>query len=348
MTRVGTGAGQGAGTAGGPGGTRTPADAVAHIRPPDWDWSFGVDGALALDRHELEPEPEEGSGGAPSRTGSLKGRRRFATVPPMSPPVTHRRAATRRVPRARRRQQERERRLRRLAVLVVLAAVALITLLLTAFGGSGGSASQQTPAPARASRLLPAGPPRTQIVARLDALRIQMPISQSRVTAIGYQGGSGDAVALHPVGTQANQGLFGRIVRAIVGGSSGSPHWYQLPGGLGPSTSAIDVGAAAGTDVYAPVDGTVVALEDVVLDDRVYGSRVDIQPASAPSLVVSVSHVHVDPSLTVGSVLTAAASRLGTVVDFSGAERQALARYTNDAGNHVVVEVHRTATSGAY
>ena len=120
--------------------------------------------------------------------------------------------------------------------------------------------------------------------------------------------------------------------------------WFQLPGGQGPATSALQVGAAAGTDAYSPVDGTVLSIGDVVLNGRSYGARIDIQPTGVPSLVVSVSHVTVDPSLVVGSPLTAGSSKLGSIVDFSGAERQSLARYTNDSGNHVVVEVHPAAT----
>jgi hypothetical protein len=241
----------------------------------------------------------------------------------------------------RRRHLERERRLRRLAVLIVIALVALVTLLVSAFGGSGTPA--QAPAPASAARLLPAGPPRPEIVAKIGSLHLQLPISQGRVTAIGYQGGSNGAVALDPLGTQVNQGLLGRVGHAIFGGSSGRPRWYQLPGGQGPALSAINIGASAGTDVYSPVDGTIVSIGDVQLNSRVYGSRIDIQPTGAPSLVVSVSHVRVDPSLVVGSPITAAVSKLGSVVDFSHAEHQSLARYTNDSGNHVVVEVHPTA-----
>jgi len=135
-------------------------------------------------------------------------------------------------------------------------------------------------------------------------------------------------------------------VRAVFGSSNGHPHWYQLPGGEGPSTSSLDVGAPAGTDVYSPVDGTVLAIAAVVINGQRVGSRIDIQPAAAPSLVVSVSHVHVDPALVVGSPLTAAATKLGAIVDFAQAEHQALARYTNDAGNHVEIEVHPSATLG--
>jgi hypothetical protein len=255
----------------------------------------------------------------------------------MSPPVNHRR------PRAtHRRHLERERRLRRLAVLVIVVAIGLVTVVLSAFGGSDNVV--QTAPPSSAARLLPAGPPHPEIVARLGNLHLQLPVSQTRVTAIGYQGGSEGALQLSPLGTQANQGLLGRLVHAIVGSSSGRPRWYQLPGGVGPGTSAIDVGAAPDTDVYSPVDGTIVAIDDVVLNGRNYGSRIDIQPATVPSVVVSVSHVRVDPSLAVGSPVTSAGSRLGAVVDFSRAERQALAHYTNDSGNHVAIEVHTAAT----
>jgi hypothetical protein len=259
----------------------------------------------------------------------------------MSPP-DNRRASSRRATTLRRRHLERERRLRRLAVLIVITVVAIATLLLSAFGGSGRPA--QAPAPASASRLLPAGPPRPEVVAKLGALHLQLPVSQSRVTAIGFQGGTDGALALDPLGTQVNQGLLQRVGHAIFGGSSGRQRWYQLPGGQGPALSAINVGASAGTDVYSPVDGVVVSIGDIKLNDRVYGSRIDIQPTGAPSLVVSVSHLRVDPSLVVGSPISAAVSRLGSVVDYSHAERQSLARYTNDSGNHVVVEVHPAAT----
>jgi hypothetical protein len=243
-----------------------------------------------------------------------------------------------------RRHLERERRLRRLAVLIAIALVGLVTLLLSAFGGSSKPVS--APVPASSALLLPAGPPSPEIVARLGSLHLQLPISQSRVTALGYQGGMTGALALAPLGTQANEGVLKRVVHTIFGGSSGRPRWYQLPGGQGPASSSLDVGAPAGTDVYSPVDGTVLAIDDVVIDGRAYGSRIDIQPAGAPSLVVSVSHVTVDPALVVGSPLSAAATKLGAVVDYSHAERQALARHTNDAGNHVAIEVHPSATLG--
>jgi hypothetical protein len=229
------------------------------------------------------------------------------------------------------------------AALVLGAAALLITLLLTAFG-SGETGAVSATAPAPATRLLPAGPPRPQVVAVRGSLRIQMPIAQSRVTAIGYHSTSSGALALSPVGRQANAGLLARIARRLLGTGGSGLAYYLLGGTGGPATSVLNVGAPPGTDVYAPVDGTVVGITDYVISGRKRGARIDIQPSGAASIVVSLTHLRPDPALTVGSTVTAASSKLGTVVDLADVERQALARYTNDAGNHVAVEVHPAAT----
>jgi hypothetical protein len=243
--------------------------------------------------------------------------------------------------RARRQRVAGHQRARRLALLVAASAAVGITLLLTAFGSGESTPTRTGPAPAQ--RLLPSGPPRPQIVALRDTLRIQLPVSQSRVTAIGYHGVDNGALPLEPVGSQANEGVLGRLFRRIFGGGGSGLAYYQL-GGQGPATAVLDVGAAPGTDVYAPVDGTVVGITKFVISGRRLGSRIDIQPASAPSLVVSLTHLRSDPALTVGAAVTSATSKIGTVLDFSRVERQALARYTQDAGNHVSLEAHPAAT----
>ena len=69
-----------------------------------------------------------------------------------------------------------------------------------------------------------------------------------------------------------------------------------------------------------------------------------MQPANAPSLVVSLTHVRPDPALTVGYAVAAGTTKLGAVIDLSRVEKQTLARYTQDAGNHVTVEVRPAAT----
>jgi hypothetical protein len=231
-------------------------------------------------------------------------------------------------------------RTRRLIVLTVVVGTLLGTLLITAFGqGAMPEASQALPGPA--SRLLPVGPPTPLTVALHGSLRIQLPIAQSRVTAIGYHSSGDGALPLRPLGRQGNAGALERLAHKIFGGGNGGFAYYQLSGG---ETAVLDVGAAPGTDVYAPVDGTIVGISDYILNGRAYGSRIDIQPSAAPSLVVSLTHLTPDPALTVGSMIAASNTKVGRVLDLSGIEKQALAKYTQDAGNHVAVELRPAAT----
>jgi hypothetical protein len=105
----------------------------------------------------------------------------------------------------------------------------------------------------------------------------------------------------------------------------------------------LDVGAAPGTDVYAPVDGTVAAIGNFVIDGRRLGARIDIRPLQAPSVFVSLVHVRPDSALTVGSPVQAATSRIGTVVDVASVERQSLAAHARDRGNNVALAVYPAA-----
>jgi hypothetical protein len=224
----------------------------------------------------------------------------------------------------------------------VVAAAAAVTIFLAVGAGESAPVPASAPAPAPALRLLPAGPPSPQIVSQIGSLHLQLPVSQSRLTAVGYRAGTDGSLSLDPVGKQANAGILTRLFRKIVGSGSAKLRWYALAEGS--PTSALDVGAAPGTDVYSPVDGTVVGMTPFVLDGRAYGARIDIQPVNAPSIVVSLTQVRPDPALTVGSPVAAATSKLGAVLDLSGVQKQALARYTQDAGNHVTIEVHPAAT----
>ena len=182
------------------------------------------------------------------------------------------------------------------------------------------------------------------MVALQGTLRLQLPVAQGRVTEIGYHASGNGALTLEPVGRQANQGLVTRVARSLFGGSTTGLRYYVLGGEGGPATGSLDVGAAPGTDVYSPVDGTIVGITPYVLDGKHYGARIDVQPSGNPSIVVSLTHLHLDPSLTVGSTVSATTSKLGTILDFAKIERQALARVTQDAGNHVAIEVHPAAT----
>jgi murein DD-endopeptidase MepM/ murein hydrolase activator NlpD len=290
------------------------------------EWAFEVDGTLAL-----QPELDTG----------LKDPDSSVTVPRMVEPQAQGVVAARAIRREERRAQTR--RSRRTTALVVVACVSLVTLLLTAFGtGDPGSLPAAGPAPA--GRLLPAGPPRAQVVAMQDTLRIQLPINQSRVTAIGYHSSGSAALPLQPVGSQANAGLFGRIVQRLFGQSGSGIRYYMLGGGVGPQTGGLDIGAPVQTDVYAPVDGTVIAISDQVVNGRAYGVRIDIQPSGDPDVVVTLMNLRSDPALSVGSNVSSGRTKIGRVIDLSSVEHAALARYTHDKGQHVHIEVHAASS----
>src|SRR5205807_6827330 len=270
---------------------------VVPLRPPrwDWDWSQSLDGSLALDPAELWVEPPK--------------RAKVGTVLPMQAPSRQASPV-----RAHRRRRPAEHRMRRLVVLTVVSGALLGTLFMTAFGqGATRQPSQALPGPA--NRLLPVGPPTPLTVALHGDLRIQLPVAQSRVTAIGYNSSDDGVLPLTPLGHQGNEGVLSRLAHKILGGGHGSFVYYQLSGG---ETAVLDVGAAPGTDVYAPVDGTIVGISDYILDGRAYGSRIDIQPSAAPSLGVSLTHLTPDPALTVGWTIAASSTKGGRLGDLSG------------------------------
>lgn len=292
-------------------------------------WDFETRGALAL-----KPRPEDPG---PESLKRLKAQGTSVTVPRMATQAPRLAARTR----ARRRDDARAkaRRARRVAALVVVATVSLVTLVLTAFG-TGAPTTVSFTGPAPTGRLLPAGPPRPQVVAMQDTLRIQVPVNQNRITAIGYHASGTGALALQPVGTQANAGLVGRLLHKLFGETGSDLRYYLLDGGVGPQTGGLDVGAPVDTDVYAPVDGSVIAISDQVLSGHSYGVRIDIQPSGNPGVVVSLENMRADPALTVGSTVIAGRTKIGRISDLSKVERAGLARYTQDNGQHVHLEVH--------
>ncbi len=220
--------------------------------------------------------------------------------------------------------------------------MAVVVLLFTAFSGDGASDLRPVSTPAN---VLPSStsPPEPLVLATVGNLRVQSPVAQDGVTTVGFHGSGEGALTLQPVGPQANEGLLARLWHRMTGSTHRGLPWYQLESG---ALTTLDVGAVAGTDVYSPVDGTVVAIRDHIVSGRRFGAEIELRPSSAPSLVVELQHVDPDPALTVGANVAAGSSKLGTVVDISRIEKQALARYASDAGNNVAIQVYPSATLG--
>jgi hypothetical protein len=116
-----------------------------------------------------------------------------------------------------------------------------------------------------------------------------------------------------------------------------------MGGNGGPETAGLDVGAPVGTDVYAPVDGTLVGISDRIVNGRAFGVRIEFQPTGSPGLVVVLTNLSADDALTIGSTVAAARTKVGSVVDLSAVETSSLADYTQDHGQHVHMEVRPAA-----
>jgi hypothetical protein len=225
-------------------------------------------------------------------------------------------------------------------VLSVLRVLGLATLLSPAFGPSGSSTvaapiAIETVSSADAAAVRP----RPQVLASIGNLRVQLPVAAGALTAIGFHGSGDGSLSLQPVGRQANEGLLARLWRRIAGNGRQSPRWYQLEGGPA-GTNVLDVGTAPGTDVYAPVKGSVIAVSDLVIGGKRVGSRIDLRPSEAPSVMVSVENVRPDPAIVVGTPVLAATSKLGTAVDIASVEKQALAAHAPEGGNNVSIAVY--------
>jgi hypothetical protein len=231
-------------------------------------------------------------------------------------------------------------RARWLVLAIAVGVLLVVVLAVTAFSGEGSSRttiSTPTRTPVTTSQ------PEPIILATVGNLRVQSPIAEDGVTTVGFHDSGEDALALQPVGPQANEGILARLWHRITGSTHRGLPWYQLESG---ELRTIEVGAAPGTDVYSPVDGTVVAVRDHIISGRRFGAEIELRPSSAPSLVVELQHVEPDPALSVGANVAAGSSKLGTVVDVTRVEEQALARYSGDRGSNVAIRVFPSATLG--
>jgi hypothetical protein len=221
-------------------------------------------------------------------------------------------------------------------------AVMIIALVLVLSAWSGYPTSPLGPTSTSGSESSN-GEPVPIVVARVGALSLKLPIARNAVTAIGYHAAP-NTDALSPEGNQVNVGLLARFFNSITGSGSGALNYYKL-GGTGTDFGALDIGAAPGSDVYAPVDGRVVQVSPYIIDGRSYGVRVDIRPDDDATVIVSMTRISADPALVIGEPLQAGVTRVGRIIDLSTVEEQELAHYTQDQGNHVTIEVEPAAAS---
>ncbi len=248
------------------------------------------------------------------------------------PPLTRDELRSRR---AVRRQADRHRSNRALLTVVapaVLVAVIIAAIVLAFYDtGSGGGAavpSGQLASPVPPSAVDDSPAPQRVVLARAGLVEVVLPVAEKQVTAVLFHAvGEPGAVNMAPAAGVSHN------VASDEGGEAG--------------TSGVDVGAPAGTTVYSPVDGVVTAVTPHRISGRPEGLEIVITPAGVPDVAVRVNHIEPGPDgivPRVGPAVGAGRTVIGRVRDLSRVARFEIARYTNDAGNNVQVELLRQAT----
>lgn len=180
------------------------------------------------------------------------------------------------------------------------------------------------------------------VLAEAGKIEISTPIRPANLTGLGYHPEGGSLVEMTPRGENLSANA---LLRLFSGGKTPENiNFYMMdPAGReGPRTGALDVGAAAGTKVYAPVTGTVTAIRP---DPMVPNANVvEIKPAEDPDLRVIVSLARGEEgSAGVNAPVTAGMTEIGAVADSAEILDPQLSSYTTDAGNHVTVSVSRAS-----
>jgi hypothetical protein len=180
------------------------------------------------------------------------------------------------------------------------------------------------------------------ILAEVAGVDIYSPIRPEDLTALGYHADGENLLGMSPQGREVS----GSFLQALFEHAATTPekisyHLMDPAGRSGPSTGALDVGARAGTAVYAPVSGTVVSIRpDPLL--RAGAKVVVIKPADNPDVWISVSLLKdIARGVGPGSPVKAGVTELGSVADSQEILKPQLSSYTSGDGNHVTVSASR-------
>jgi hypothetical protein len=222
--------------------------------------------------------------------------------------------------------------LRTVVAPAVLAVAVIVAIVFAVTGGDGSGSASVGPV---ASPVPPSGitaaatAPQRVVMARSGRLEVVLPVAEQQVTAVYFRAaGDPGGIAMTP--------------------ASGLPHAVtQEESTSGAGLSAVDVGAPAGSVVYSPVDGVVTAVSPYRVLGSPEGLSIVLTPSGMPDVAVNVTHVEPGPDGAVprvGTAVGAGRTVLGRVRDMSRVETPAITRYTNDAGNHVTVELLRQTT----
>ncbi len=219
-----------------------------------------------------------------------------------------------------------------LATMFVLAIMALAAVIASSRASSTPLLDERTMAATR--ELAAARQPARISLAGASEIQLMLPVYEQQVTAIGYHPVEGDnLIPLNPNGRQLNGSFISNL--GLMTADNGPGYFLMSEGGrFGSPTCSIDIGAPAGTVIFAPVDGTVAGIRSYNLKGECPDMEVKIQPQFQTNMLVVMTHMD-SIQATLGQPVRAGETRLGSVRQLDGCIEQQLSRYTYDSGNHV-------------
>ena len=246
------------------------------------------------------------------------------------------------------------RRRRHTLVVLSLTALAGIAAAATILGGSGTPVATReadamsSPALAGSAVGAVSQPERepTPLLATCEGVEVRLPVDPQDITAVAFhQASYANALSMTALVPDADMELATALKRAPdpiaevteVGTWGGFCLRLWRSGHYGPADTAVDVGAAPGTTVYAPVTGTVVVVKQYDLYNTYEDYRIEIAPDGTEDVHVVLIHIK-DARVSVGDRVKAGVTPIAAVRMLSDRFPIQLDGYTGDGGDHVHVQ----------
>lgn len=197
----------------------------------------------------------------------------------------------------------------------------------------------------------PAVPDPTPFFGQLDSLRLRLPVEVDDLGEIGFHQAS-YTYAMHmtttlpdaPLSSAKNKRGTGRDISQQAPGANAVlvgrvvRMWRSRPG---KPDSAVDVGAAPGSAVLAPVSGQVIKIKAYKLYGKYDDYEIHIRPDGRDDIDCVMIHV-TDLSVAVGARVKGGVTRLASVRKLSNVIHDQLGDYATGSGDHVHVQFNNT------
>ncbi len=198
----------------------------------------------------------------------------------------------------------------------------------------------------------------TPLLASHGDLYLRLPVDPSAVTQVAFhQASGGKAVHLEALVPDASvkaaaelRGVVPPDTAPAADAEEAATIWNGTVIRLwrsnrrGAPDTAIDCGANADTDVFAPLSGVVVAVRPYKLYGRYDDFEIHIRPDGYDDLDLVLIHVD-DVSVKAGDRVEGGVTRIARVRKMSDKTDLQLAAYTRNGGDHVHVQLNRVEPS---